>query len=281
MRNQTYKTNRLSFKAMIMCFMMVFTVMLSSMTVLADITAEQARVNLTNYVQAQLSQNTYETEKGGFISGKELFDGNQTKGFDLREDVFESLTSDGQTLVVGDIAKASNAKVGEDGVTDQTVQEWWKTLQTKSGVGTKFLNTILAGTKPDFVTANAIWQPFSGPVGTILGLISIAVMALIGIVMAADIMYITIPPIRILVSDDENGDRVAKSKVFSHDALYAVQKAESDSDGGTPKQALGIYLRRRIGSLFLLGIVLMYLVQGQLYVAVGWFLDLLNGFLGF
>lgn len=253
----------------------------SSFSVWAGVSTESAKVSLTNSVYSKMSNTTYELEGGGYISGKELFTGSAGKGYDLDESKFSTLSSDAQSEAVNDIAKFSNEKVGENGVTEQTVQNWWKQLQSKNGVGTKFLNTILANTKPDFVTANAIYKPFSGPIGTVMGLIAIAMMGFLGIVIVSDIAYITLPPVRLFVSDDEKGNKLVKSKIFSHDALYAVQQAESDSDNGSPKHALGIYLKRRIVMLIILGICLMYLVQGQLYVFVGWVLDLVSGFLGF
>lgn len=253
----------------------------SSISAFADVSTESASISLTNSVYSEMSSNTYELEGGGYVSGKELFTGSAGKGYDLDEAQFGLLTSDAQSLVVKDIATYSNAKIGENGVTEQTVQNWWKQLQTKNGVGSKFLNTILENTKPDFVTANAIWKPFSGPVGTVLGLIAVMIMAFLGVVMVADISYITLPPVRLFVSDDEKGSRFVKSKLFSHDALYAVQKAESDSDNGSPKQALGIYFKRRVFMLILLGICLLYLVNGAIYTLVGYILDLVSGFLGF
>lgn len=255
--------------------------LISSLSVYADVSTESATVSLTNSVYSNMSSNTYELEGGGYISGKELFTGSAEKGYDLDEAKFCTLSSDAQSEAVNDIATYSNEKVGENGVTDQTVQNWWKQLQSKNGVGTKFLNTILANTKPDFVTANAIYKPFSGPIGTVMGVIAIAMMGFLGIVIVADIAYIVLPPVRLFVSDDEKGNKLVKSKIFSHDALYAVQKAESDSDNGSPKQALGIYLKRRIIMLIVLGICLMYLVQGQIYTFVGYILDLVSGFLGF
>ena len=94
-------------------------------------------------------------------------------------------------------------------------------------------------------------------------------------------MYILLPPTRALVGDDENGDKPLISHVFSFSAIYAVKKAESDSDSGTPKYAIGIWLKRRIVELVLFCICLMYLVQGQIYTLCGYILDLMNGFLGF
>ena len=259
-----------------------------SVFVYADAASEEARArdSLTVAVHSSMIGKSYEVEGGGSLDGGDLFVKNDSNGYDLDEAAFQSLTSSAQSDVVSAIASASNATIGTNGVTESTVQNWWKQLQTLDGVGTKFLNTILQNTKPDFVTANAIYQPFSGVVGTVLGLIAVLLMAFLGIVMVADIAYIALPPVRNLVADD-NGDRsghkIAKSKIFSHDAIYAVQCAENDTDGGSGggKQALGIYLKRRIVMLIVLGICLMYLVQGQIYVFVGWVLDLLSGFLGF
>ena len=271
---------------------MICVLMIGTLSVFADTKAEatqdeQAKRNLTTYVYGQMSQNEYEVDGGGSLSGSELFEGSPTDGYDLQEDEFTSLTSSAQTEVVEDIADNSYDAIDSDkadGVTESTVQNWWKELQTKDGVGSKFMNEILKNTKPDFVTANAIYQPFSGLVATVLGLLAVLIMAFLGIVMVADISYIVLPPVRNLVADDDNErGKVVKSKVFSHDAIYAVQCAEDTSDGGSGggKQALGIYLKRRIVALILLGICLMYLIQGQVYTAVGWVLDLLRGFLTF
>ena len=271
---------------------MICVLMIGTLSVFADTATqatqdEQAKRNLTTYVYGQMSQNKYEVDGGGSLSGSDLFEGSPTDGYDLQEDEFQSLSSSAQTQVVEDIAENSYDAVDSDkaeGVTESTVQNWWKELQTKNGVGSKFMNEILKNTKPDFVTANAIYQPFSGLVGTILGLLSILICALLGIVMAADICYITLPPVRNFVAEDDNSNgKIAKSKIFSHDAIYAVQCAEDTSDGGSGggKQALGIYLKRRIFALILLGVCLVYLLNGALYVFVGWILSLLNGFLGF
>ena len=259
-----------------LCMMFASTALAAGAT-----STDLAYKSLTTSVQNSMANNVYEMTGGGYLAGADLFTGSATEGYDLQESKFQLLTSSAQSQVVKDIATASNSKVGDDGVTDETVQDWWRTLQQKNGVGSKFLNTILANTKPDFVKANAIYKPFSGPISTVMGVIAVAMMGFLGIVMVSDIAYITLPPIRLFVSDDEKGSTFVKSKIFSHDAIYAVQKAESESDTGSPKQALGIYFKRRIFMLILLGICLLYLVQGQLYTLVGYVLDLTSGFLGF
>lgn len=274
----------------VMMFAMFLSVLFSNTVVFASSSIqatkdEQAKRALTLEVSGNLRQEKYEVDGGGYLTGEELFEGDTTEGFTVNEDEFNKLTSAAQTRLVGDIAQEStNAVDTVDGVSESTVQNWWKELQSLDGVGSKFMNEILKNTKPDFVTANAIYQPFSGVVGTIMGLLAVLLMAFLGIVIVCDICYIALPPVRNFVADGDGGNgKIAKSKMFSYDAIYAVQCAEQNSDGGSGsgKQALGIYLKRRVIMLIILGICLLYLVQGQLYTAVGWLLDLVSGFLGF
>lgn len=281
-----------SCKKMINCVVLALTITLcSSISVFAvsAVSEEQAMTHLTNYVYGQMSVEEYTLDEGGSVKGTDLFEGNSTSGWDLKEDVFNSLSSSAQSRVVEDIAYYSNEAVDlEDkapGVEDSTVTVWWKQLQTKQGVGSKFMTEILKNTKPDFVAANQIWEPFAGPVGIAMGVIAVALMSLLGLVIVSDIAYITLPPVRMLVNESRDNGRggkgSSKSLIFSYDAMHAVQLAEDGSGQGESRQALGIYFKRRAFMLILLGICLMYLVNGQLYTLVGYILDIVSGFLGF
>jgi hypothetical protein len=246
--------------------------------------AAEPEDELKNDVYAAVAGNSYAKSGGGHMTGDELFKFNGNS-YDLDGDAVSKLTSDAQTQLVKDIKAASDSSVeNNDEVSTETVQTWFKELQTMDGMGSKLLSTILANTKPDFVAANKIYQPFSGVIGVILGLVSILLMAFLGVVMVLDISYIALPPVRMfIVEQSEKGDKSSlRSNIVSHDAIYAVHIAE-DTDGkdGPKKQALGVYLKRRIPMLILLGVCLLYLVQGQIYVLVSAILDLVSGFLGF
>jgi hypothetical protein len=99
--------------------------------------------------------------------------------------------------------------------------------------------------------------------------------------------YIGIPWFRLLLDGENttNGGQ-GKPKFISYEALSAVQMVENGTGGNGQqssgfKVAAGIYLKRRIIMLVILGVCLLYLVQGQIFVLVGFILDLLSGFLGF
>lgn len=241
---------------------------------------ERAMNDLTSYVGQKMSANKYEASGGGHIAGDKILE-QSGEGYALNESNFELLNSRAQSEVVSDIAMYSNRAVEDkESVTTETVQNWWKQLQSSNGVGSKFLNEILKNTKPDFVTANAIWQPFSGFFGTVMGLFAVIICSLLGLVILMDLGYMIIPPLRNFVTDNEEKGsmKFVKSKLISHAAIAAVQDAEESNSG---KCALGTYFKKQCVMYIVFGIILMYLVQGQLFVLVGWILDLLRGFLKF
>lgn len=271
--------------ALVFLFSMISTFSYGALAV----TEEQAMQNLTTYVYGKMSQTDYTLEKGGSVKGADLFEGKPTEGYDLIGDEFSRLSDKAQKQAVSDMFDYANDAVEDDsvkGVEESTVENWLKQLQTKEGVGSKFMIELTKNTKADFVTANRIWEPFAGPLGIFLGVLCVGIMIMIGISCALDICYMVIPMFRMLVSDDNSnnskGLKPAASVVISHAAIMAVRTVEQDSTGeNAHRQTLGIYLKYRIIMLVVLGICLLYLVSGNIYTFVGYILDLVSGFLGF
>ena len=271
--------------SMLAIFVVALQVLLSSSVVHASgvsTTADYSR-EVYQRMQSEYSNIYYQTSGGGTYGYSDLLvqDVN-TNVYTIDGTKFSQLTNKAQTEFLSNLDTCASYVANNSGMTfnSQSQTNWYQILQQEDGVGSRFMNVILQNTKPDFVTANKIYQPFSGIIGTVLGLFAVLIMGFLGIVMVADIAYITLPPVRLFVADNDKGEGVTVSKIFSHDALYAVQVAESrDSGNGSPKQALGIYFKRRVIMLILLGICLMYLIQGQIYTLVGYILDLVSGFM--
>lgn len=251
------------------------------------VSTEQAESNLTTGIYNKLAEETYTLEGGGTVTGKDLFNksnaGSGGTSYDVNEDQFQDLTKQDQQRFTEDIVRNANEQVGDNGITNSTVTGLLQKLQTKKGMGSKLLTEILKDTKPDYVRARSIYQPFSGIIGTILGLGAILILALLGIVTVSDLAYIVLPMYRGLMGDADSGSRDGMAKfLVSTEAVTSVRDAEQgDSGSGGYKHAVGIYLKRRIVSLIILGFALLYLVQGQIFTLVGYILDLVSGFLGF
>lgn len=223
--------------------------------------------------------NRYERESGGYYKYTDLV----TKDGLVDEGTFGELKSKEKEKLLQDMIKvADNAVATNDAVNEKTKTSWLNQLQQQPGIGTRLLNTLLSNTKPDYVSANRIYEPFSGLVGTLLGLGAIIVMAGISLNMVTDISWIAIPFFRNIGGNNPNEGKEGGFNIISYEAISAVREAESgEGSGSTNKIAVGIYLRRRVVMLIVLGVCLLYLVQGQIFTLVGWILDLFSGFVGF
>lgn len=241
------------------------------------------------------SQKTYKTTEGGYVAYTTLV-GEQTPSSIKLNSQFEDLTTGQQQQFIKDmmtiaydaadeyapINKKSDT-VNQYEIDDSTIDEWLQLLSNASGMGSSMLAALMSDVKPNYATANRIFTPFQGVIGTILALLSIIVMALVGVTMALDICYITIPAFQLAMNGEgDGGDGKGKSKIggiISADAKAA--SSEKDNGNCTSKEALGKYFKTRVFGLVLLGICLLYLVNGQIYTFVSWFINLLSGFLGF
>lgn len=288
----TKKRSNFLIVMMVAVVMMISFMISGAMVASATSGGEIATVSVNN-VTGALSEKVYDKlvtlgrkydcSGGGVLLTKDLFTDIGSTGnkyYIINESGYNRLTSSAQSNLINDLDACAKEAVSENPNTysDETITNWYQRLQSQDGVGSKMLNVILSQTKPDFITANKIYQPFSGLVGTALGLGAVLIMAALGIVMVADISYITLPPVR-LFAGEESERKGVKTYIFSHDATYAVEQAENNDGGdGNAKQALGIYFKRRVIMLIMLGICLLYLVSGRIYQFVGLILDLVSGF---
>jgi hypothetical protein len=237
----------------------------------------RAQQELHSYVQSQVSKKKYEVEGGGYMYGVDVMSGGSDAVPDVSETQFSKLSKKGQQSFTADLMKAMDQAATSDqkqqavqktpDVTEQTTQNWLKELQTHPGMGSRILQQTLGQTKPDFVSANAIYKPFSGMVGTLIALIAVIMMAMLALTLAVDLAYITVPPARGLVKDD-------KSRLVSHEAISAVKAAE---DGDGKGVALGYYLKKRFISILVLAFCLVLLIQGEIFNFVGTMVDLTFG----
>lgn len=258
------------------------------------------------------SQRDYKVDGGGSVYWYELFNSTYTnassfvqlsKGGTLfLESKFETLKAGAKQDFLQDVFTIANAvaadgdagnngSIAKDSMpTTDTVSDLMVSIQNESGMGSSLLATLMSNTKPDYAKANKIYEPFSGVIGTILGIVSILIMALLGVTMALDLAFITIPAFQMAMQGDENAKGGGEKgrgigRIISVEAKQAVAASEGGQGGqasnGDYKAAVGIYFRYRWKGLVILGICLLYLVQGEIYSFVAWFIDLFSGFLGF
>lgn len=245
----------------------------------------------TGTKSVDVSDKTYKLDGGGTVGYKELIDKDSDNTGYINETQFNRLRGSEKSKFLGDMNNVATATIdNSDIVTEDTRTTWLNNVQNCEGIGSQLMTALLQNTKPDYASANKIYKPFSGVVSTCLGLGAILIMAALGIVMVLDLSYIGIPLFRGFCDGDGSGNGQggggAKSKLVSYEAHSAVQEAEGGQGGGgqgggSKKTAVGIYFKKRVIMLIVLGVCLLYLIQGQIFTLVSWILDLMSGFLGF
>jgi len=281
----------MNFKKMIKR-VVVSTTLALSMIVSSGITASantsaQAYAKLGTYVgsagnDANLNDGKgkdkiYMLEGGGTATYENIVDANG-----IPTNTFAQLTAKDKEECLSDMIGYADEAIknysSSDGVTEDVKTTWLEDVQSCNGVGPQLLSTLLQNTKPDYATANRIYAPFSGVVGTILALASILILAFLTISIGLDLAYIAIPFVRLMFGDSND-----RPKVISYEAYSAVQEAENggSGDGKGNKVAVGQYFKKKVVAIIILCICLLYLIQGQIFTLVGWILNLLRGFLGF
>ena len=247
-----------------------------------------------------VSNNRYKMSSGGTILYVSLWNpaAASDQSADLFTNDFDGLTAGSKQDFLKDVFTVANAKADADdingivdtsAVTSETVTDMTNVMQQQTGMGASLLASLLQNTKPDYTTANRIYEPFSGVVGTILGIIAIVIMAALGMTMALDLAYITIPAVQMSLGGSDEQGNGSKGKgiggFVSQEAKSAVKAADGGQGGqsgdGSYKAAVGIYFKYRWKGLVMLGICLIYLIGGHIYSFVAWFIDLFSGLLGF
>lgn len=289
-----------------------FTIVASAGNIRSDTTTNTGGATDTNAAQGNLrkalisgkggtnvdvSKKTYKLEGGGetdyihltgnlVTGGETAYTQYESTGY-IDSAEFQKLKSSEKSQFLADMNNVATATVEQDNlVTEDTRQDWLARVQNCPGVGTQLIAALLENTKPDYARANKIYKPFSGIVGTTLGILAILMVALLGIVMALDLSYISLPLFRTFVSGPDEGGGSAggesKPKLISWEAVNAVRTAESGGgsggqSSGSNKNAMALYFKHRVFMLVGLGVCLLYLVSGRIWSLVAWILDLMQG----
>ena len=131
--------------------------------------------------------------------------------------------------------------------------------------------------KADFAEGYNVFKPFSGVIGTILGVICLTIFILLGISIIIDIAYITIPFIQVAFTD--RAEKKKKVSIVSSEAIKAVEAAYN-SEGTEYINPMGYYLKHKTKQFIALGICLLYLVSGQIYYLIAKIIDMFQGWIG-
>lgn len=126
----------------------------------------------------------------------------------------------------------------------------------------------------DFAGAYKYFKPFSGPLGVVLGLLTLAIFVILGLTLVIDIAFITLPFVQSLLLNTDG-----KAKFVSIEAVNAVKEQESKS-GSEYVNPMGIYLKSKTKQYIAIFICILYLMSGKIFSLLARFMDYFRGILG-
>lgn len=156
--------------------------------------------------------------------------------------------------------------VAESQLDARTKNKMYHFIEQQDDKITASINFLDKNVNSDFVTAKNVILPFTGPVSTALGVLSLVIFIMLTLSSAIDIAWLVIPLVRLLFKEDKNG----KPFMITKEA-YSSEVDSNRCDGY--KSALSLYLQRRGKVFIVMGVCLIYLVSGQLYDLIVWIID--------
>ena len=240
----------------------------------------ESRKALNQALKDEVNSKKYAVEGGGTLTGAQLvqngaiLDSNYNR---LTPKARQELITDMVQVAENEVAKTEKKQedgnnISGDAITAQTQQTWIQEIQNHPGVGTRMLTDILQTVKPDFAAARYIFEPFAGPLNTLIALGVIMLMTFLTLTFVFDLSYINIALFQAAASK-EGQEGFSLGSLISKEARTAVE----DADGG--KVPTWTYFKKRSIGLIVLGLCLLFFVQGEIYTIVGWLLDMLSGVL--
>lgn len=165
-----------------------------------------------------------------------------------------------------DFMKLALGYIKESGLSPATKNKFYHFIESQDGTTASAIKFLENDASADFVSAIKILKPFSGIVGGFLGVMSLVIFITMGISLVWDTAYLALPWFAVILEDK------AEDKPFGVSNEAWKSKRESES---SPKYVgpLGLFLKRRVKVIFLVSLCLMYLVSGQIYEVMSWFVD--------
>lgn len=129
--------------------------------------------------------------------------------------------------------------------------------------------------RADFASAYGTFKPFTGVLGWILGIITLAIFIVLALTIVIDLAYIIIPFVQNCLSSENVS---VKPRFISTEAWNAVMSAEK-SIGSTYREPVGVYFKLKTKQFLAIGICLLYLVSGKIYDVIAAVIDMFGEFI--
>ncbi len=155
--------------------------------------------------------------------------------------------------------------VKESGLGGQVKTRLYNFIADQDGTTAAAIKFLKSDTSADLVAAMSWLRPFTGVIGTFLGFLCLLIFIMMSVSIVIDMAFITLPAVTYGIVSKKH-----RPFYISREAWGTVRECESSTEY---KSTASIYLKRRVGSMLLVGLCLLYLVSGQIYDLFAWILD--------
>lgn len=155
--------------------------------------------------------------------------------------------------------------IKESGLSSQIKNKFYNFVAEQDTTTSAAVKFLQSDTSADFVNAASWFKPFGSAAGIVLGFLSLCIFLFIGLSIILDIFYLAVPMFRMFIEKDKG-----KPRVISNEAYSSAMEAER---GSSYQSSVSLYLKRRIPALIVVCIAVGYLISGQIYNMVVYFID--------
>ena len=176
---------------------------------------------------------------------------------------YSTLDSEDKETFMETALKATT-KTGLNAKTKNKVYNFIANQDTPVSSAMKYLQN---DANADFLEAKKWIDPFTGVVGTVLGVLCVAIFMFTGLSIVFDICYLVLPGVQAIL---ERGEENKKPFGVSREAYASLRDSERDNEY---RSVLVLYLKRRVGLLIIMSVCVGYLISGKIYDVVILFID--------
>lgn len=168
-----------------------------------------------------------------------------------------------------DFMKFALTMVRDSKINSKGKNKIYNFLTSQDSDSSKILRNLEKDVTADIASGKDWYEPFNGPITTILGLVALGVFILTGVSFVLDLAYLFLPPVRSSVDNHPDGKL---PRVISPQAYYAARHQDSL---GIPSY-LWFYLTKRFVAVAILFIALGYLNSGMIFDLIGNFIQVFS-----
>lgn len=198
---------------------------------------------------------TYNTKYGYELLG---YDANK-KIIIFNKEIYYDMLIDERKNYITDVLQA----IKDTNLKPKYKNKLYNFISRQDGDSAKLLRNFEKDINADLYSGSKWYEPFNGPINTLLGVVALGVFILLSFTFVLDIAYLVIPFFGAWFDSDSDG---LKNKAISAEAYYAAKERDS---GDKPATYMLSYFSKRFVSVFIVALCLGYLNSGVIITFIG------------